>query len=73
MSETITINGGGLTGLSLAIALRKHGVAVTLHEAGTYPRHRVCGEFISGVSRDTLETLGIADAFMDAKHHRSVA
>lgn len=73
MSETITINGGGLTGLSLAIALRKHGVAVTLHEAGTYPRHRVCGEFISGVSRDTLETLGIADAFIDAKHHRSVA
>jgi 2-polyprenyl-6-methoxyphenol hydroxylase-like FAD-dependent oxidoreductase len=73
LSETITINGGGLTGLSLAIALRKHGVDVTLHEAGTYPRHRVCGEFISGVSRETLETLGIADALMDAKHHRSVA
>ena len=73
MSETITINGGGLTGLSLAIALRKHGIAVTLHEAGTYPRHRVCGEFISGISHETLETLGVADAFVDAKRHLSVA
>lgn len=73
MSKTITISGGGLTGLSLAIALRKHGVAVALHEAGSYPRHRVCGEFISGVSRETLETLGIADSLADAQHHRHVA
>ena len=73
MSETITITGGGLTGLSLAIALRKNGVAVALHEAGSYPRHRVCGEFISGVSRETLETLGIAETLADARHHRSVA
>ncbi|MFM2199094.1 MAG: hypothetical protein RLZZ505_2526 [Verrucomicrobiota bacterium] len=72
MSETITITGGGLTGLSLAIALRKHGVGVALHEAGNYPRHRVCGEFISGVSRETLETLGIAETLADAQHHRSV-
>lgn len=72
MSETITITGGGLTGLSLAIALRKNGVAVALHEAGAYPRHRVCGEFISGVSRETLETLGIAETLADAHLHRSV-
>ena len=72
MSETITITGGGLTGLSLAIALRKNGVSVALHEAGSYPRHRVCGEFISGVSRETLETLGIAETLADAHLHRSV-
>lgn len=69
----ITIIGGGLTGLSLAIALRRNDVAVTLHEAGTYPRHRVCGEFISGVSHETLETLGISEALADAQLHRSVA
>jgi flavin-dependent dehydrogenase len=72
LSETITITGGGLTGLSLAIALRKNGVSVALHEAGAYPRHRVCGEFISGISRETLETLGIAETFADAHLHRSV-
>jgi 2-polyprenyl-6-methoxyphenol hydroxylase-like FAD-dependent oxidoreductase len=73
LRKSITISGGGLTGLSLAIALRKNGVAVALHEAGSYPRHRVCGEFISGVSRETLETLGIAETLADARHHRSVA
>ncbi len=73
LPETITIIGGGLTGLSLAIALRKNGIPVTLHEAGTYPRHRVCGEFISGVAEDTLDTLGITPAFSDALHHRSVS
>ena len=66
MKNPVTIAGGGLAGLSLAIALRKRGAHVTLHEAGTYPRHRVCGEFISGVSDETLETLGIAEAFTQA-------
>ncbi len=73
MTETITINGGGLTGLSLAIALRNRGVPVILHEAGTYPRHRVCGEFISGISPQTIETLGIAEALSDALHHIDIA
>jgi hypothetical protein len=35
-------------------------VPVTLHEAGSYPRHRVCGEFLSGVTDETLARLGIA-------------
>ncbi|MGA9578356.1 MAG: hypothetical protein WBV90_12120 [Terrimicrobiaceae bacterium] len=69
----ITIVGGGLTGLSLGIALRRREIPVALHEAGTYPRHRVCGEFISGVSRDTVHSLGIGDLLADAKRHRSMA
>jgi menaquinone-9 beta-reductase len=73
LTETITIIGGGLTGLSLAIALRNHGVPVILHEAGSYPRHRVCGEFISGISPDTLENLGISEALSDVLLHCSVS
>jgi menaquinone-9 beta-reductase len=69
----ITIIGGGLAGLSLGIALRRRGIPVTLHEAGTYPRHRVCGEFISGVSQETLDALGIGSLLADAKRHRSTA
>ena len=69
----ITIAGGGLAGLSLGIALRRAGVEVTIHEAGTYPRHRVCGEFISGVSERTIETLGLGDAFAGARRHRTMA
>lgn len=69
----MTIAGGGLAGLSLAAGLRRRGVPVVVREAGRYPRHRVCGEFISGVERETLEELGIADDLADALPHRSVA
>jgi len=70
--KKITIAGGGLAGLSLAVALRGRGVPVTVLEAGCYPRHRVCGEFISGVSVETLEFLGIRDLFDDVRLHRSL-
>jgi flavin-dependent dehydrogenase len=69
----ITIAGGGLAGLSLAAGLRTRGVEVEVREAGSYPRHRVCGEFISGVDPSTLENLGIRGDFDDALRHRSVA
>jgi menaquinone-9 beta-reductase len=72
LNGTVTIAGGGLAGLALAAGLRSRGVAVDVHEAGSYPRHRVCGEFISGVEQSTLETLGILEDFDDALQHRSV-
>jgi len=61
MSNTITIVGGGLAGLSLGIGLRQRGVPVTVWEAGHYPRHRVCGEFISGEGQAALARLGLLD------------
>jgi 2-polyprenyl-6-methoxyphenol hydroxylase-like FAD-dependent oxidoreductase len=73
LKRSITISGGGLAGLSLAIGLRHAGVPVVVHEAGAYPRHRVCGEFISGVSQETLERLGVAADLADARLHHSVA
>ncbi len=69
--KKIEIAGGGLAGLSLGIALRRRGVPVLLREASTYPRHRVCGEFINGVTENTLEVLGIAPIFHDALRHHS--
>lgn len=57
----IKIHGGGLAGLSLAVGLLREGVSVQVFEAGVYPRHRVCGEFICGVKEEVLEGLGIAE------------
>jgi 2-polyprenyl-6-methoxyphenol hydroxylase-like FAD-dependent oxidoreductase len=61
MSKPITIIGGGLAGLTLGIGLRRCDVPVTIHEAGHYPRHRVCGEFISGRGQVTLARLGLSE------------
>jgi flavin-dependent dehydrogenase len=69
----IEIIGGGLAGLSLGLALRRAGVPVTLFEAGGYPRHRVCGEFISGLSAATIARLGLDPFLHDALRHDEVA
>lgn len=72
-SRPIEIIGGGLAGLSLGLALRRGGAAVTLHEAGHYPRHRVCGEFIAGLDDSTRSILGLDPFLADAARHREVA
>ncbi len=62
----IQIVGGGLAGLTLGIALRQRGVPATVFEAGSYPRHRVCGEFISGHGQEVLDELGLKEKFLEA-------
>ena len=70
--QPITIVGGGLAGLSLGIALRKAGVPTRVLEAGGYPRHRVCGEFITGLEKATIDKLEIGPVLAGAGCHRSV-
>ncbi|MEZ5277321.1 MAG: NAD(P)-binding protein [Opitutaceae bacterium] len=69
----IEIVGGGLAGLSLGCALQESGVETTIIEAGTYPRHRVCGEFISGLSPIDRERLTLGPALADARKLSSVS
>jgi menaquinone-9 beta-reductase len=68
----IEIVGGGLAGLSLGLALRRQGVPVTVYEAGDYPRHRVCGEFIAGLDARTVAALGLREILADAAPHHAV-
>ena len=65
-AKPITIVGGGLAGLTLGIGLRQREVPVKIFEAGTYPRHRVCGEFISGRGQAVLDRLGLMPRFNQA-------
>jgi len=64
--KPISIVGGGIAGLALGIALRQQAIPVVIHEAGIYPRHRVCGEFISGRGQETLRRLGLLDSLLAA-------
>jgi menaquinone-9 beta-reductase len=66
MPRELTIVGGGLAGLTLGIALRQANLPVTLVEAGVYPRHRVCGEFISGRGQTVLSRLNLEPRLVEA-------
>lgn len=55
----IAIVGGGLAGLTAAIHLAKEGKTVVLFEKNIYPKHKVCGEFISNEVLPYWESLGV--------------
>ena len=53
----LAVVGGGPAGTSAAITAAKPGWRVLLLEAGAFPRHKVCGEFVSGEAAEVLEGL----------------
>ncbi|AWI26471.1 NAD(P)/FAD-dependent oxidoreductase [Flavobacterium pallidum] len=57
--KKVLIIGGGLAGLTAAIHLSKSGIPVTLVEKNGYPKHKVCGEYISNEILPYFEWLGI--------------
>jgi len=69
----IEIVGGGLSGLSLGIFLSRKGVPIRLYETQAYPRHRVCGEFVSGMTPAMIETFGLNSVFRQALVHESTS
>lgn len=55
----VIVVGGGLAGLTCALHLSQSGIAVALIEKNSYPRHKVCGEYISNEVLPYLTYLGI--------------
>lgn len=64
----VLIIGGGLAGLSAAIHLKKHEVNVVLIEKNDFPKHKVCGEYISNEVLPYLNYLGIDVFKLGAKN-----
>ena len=59
MNSRIIIIGGGLAGLTAALHLSKIGLKVTVIEKNTFPKHKVCGEYISNEVLPYLNWLDI--------------
>jgi len=54
----VIIIGGGLAGLTSAIDLAQNNFRVLLIEKNSYPKHKVCGEYVSNEVLPYLEALG---------------
>ena len=53
----LIIIGGGPAGTSAAITAARSGAKVLLLERSRFPRHKVCGEFVSAESLELLANL----------------
>lgn len=60
VSTEVVIIGGGLAGLTAGIHLSQNGISVTIIEKNEYPKHKVCGEYVSNEVRGYLESLAIS-------------
>jgi flavin-dependent dehydrogenase len=56
-SFDLAVVGGGPAGAATAITAARYGARVALLEAGGFPRHKVCGEFVSAESLELLRSL----------------
>ena len=55
----IIVLGGGLAGLTAAVHLSKLGHSIIVIEKNEYPKHKVCGEYISNEVIDYFKWLGL--------------
>lgn len=67
----VAVVGAGLGGACAAISLARRGVRVALVEAGDFPRHKVCGEFLSPEIRQVFARLGLENR-IEAAHPERV-
>lgn len=65
------IIGGGIAGVMTGIFLRKKGWKVLIFEKSEYPRHKVCGEFLSPAIWPILKNVGL-DSLLKSKNGKEI-
>src|SRR5690606_12473915 len=60
----VSVIGGGLAGTADARKFASGGWPVHIIERDTFPRNKLCGEFLSGESRWLLKELGCLDKLL---------
>ena len=63
----ITVLGAGPAGSMAALAALKQGSAVDVFEKSRFPRHKVCGEFLSPGIVSLLDVVGVLSRFDAAR------
>jgi len=58
-NSDVLLLGGGLAGLTAALHLLKQGYTVTVFEKNNFPKHKVCGEYISNEVLPYLKSLDL--------------
>ncbi|OMF22541.1 monooxygenase [Paenibacillus sp. FSL H8-0548] len=64
----VAVLGAGLAGSSAAKALADKGWETLLLDRQSFPRHKVCGEFLSPEAQSTLQALGLGDSIAELGH-----
>lgn len=64
--NVVTIAGGGPAGSAAALSALQAGADVRLFEKSAFPRHKVCGEFLSPEIEGPLRELGVWETFITA-------
>ncbi|MFB6247519.1 MAG: NAD(P)/FAD-dependent oxidoreductase [Salinibacter sp.] len=70
MTYDAIVIGGGLAGCSAAHQLARRGWEVVLLEKDTYPRHKLCGEFLSPEAQSSLSGLNLLEEVRSAGARR---
>jgi hypothetical protein len=70
MRRSVEVIGGGPAGSSAAIAAALEGSSVRIFEKSHFPRHKVCGEFLSPEIAPLLERLGCWPEFSACRPSR---
>ncbi len=69
MTYDVAIAGAGLAGSTLAAILAGRGARVAVFDAATFPRDKLCGEFLSPEAWGPIDRLGLTDAIALAGYH----